>query len=1086
MRDVVFPCILITFAHIAAVVNGIDWNSDIIASPIELAGANSDALAKYFGQGIDNATLFKTRDVMGELVGQFEDVSKDKIKNHNYKEMTHWLKHTAETYPNITHLYSAGKSLQGRELWVLIISDNPMEHELLEPEFKYVGNMHGNEVVGREALLYLIDVLVQNYGKNKFITNLVDNTRIHMLVSMNPDGYEMGQAGDRVGYAGRSNAAGIDLNRNFPARYPAHKEATGGFVTQPETLAVMQWLLSYPFVLSANLHGGSLVANYPYDDSDTGADGIYTPSSDDKLFVELAYQYARAHTNMWKTGRRCGLNADGDSFYHGITNGAGWYHLAGGMQDWQYLHSNSMEITIEMGCFKFPLPFMLPTLWDEHKYALIAYMDMVHRGVKGIISDGDGNPVSNATIRIVRGETTGKNITTTTTGEYWRILTPGNYELEVVHENHKPARFNVTVDVGDAIVKNITMEAIPCDLKDTPAMQLRGKGPLKLGLIGLDSAAETLLRRLGNNTCRSGDSNVALLMTYTQLAIFPKFDPADHTPLLRAFSVDALILFTSGAPHAIVYNAGQATPQLYSQAAFEESIRKAFAFSGGNSTSCPSLLESQATAEMVQNIGGGNTTFQLGVGIGCAPDNDTLHADAAVIGILESMLNVVHKDVVHEFSVIPSANPTDHFTPEQVIMSTSAGLDRLPESAACRPKVEMVGAMKLYRLGADTGPKTLIMSVEAKTEAFVYQLGSYLCDESSVSIPNEDHIQIRKILGSSSVYLLPEIPHSQLNCHDYGTISPFIPLVTQVLNVVPEIDFVVFIAAGGIKVRFIDKELQLPLPSGSKSLGSGFANMGGMANNQEDNSMVAALASAAASGKKPPIMQLAETYINTHAHMKQNPLDVCANDHQPKPVLGALQWSPHTWSAPDALLIQTACCYEPRGTGSIFDENRKPLLTVLEQRLRGLSITVISSDVQLIPNANVTITGVASTQYPAKLLKTGPRGFVHIALPAGRYKLAAAAEKFQSQHIEITVSPTGSTIQEFVLHKPFQLSGGRTFVAIIVAVVLLAIVFYTLKRAIGGFDWAAKREGFERVPLSEFDYGGDESEDDLLDFRQVK
>jgi carboxypeptidase D len=103
-----------------------------------------------------------------------------------------------------------------------------------------------------------------------------------------------------------------------------HKEATGGVSTEPETRNVMQWMQEYPFVLSANLHGGSLVANYPYDDSDTGADGIYTASADDKLFVQLAFQYARAHTNMWRSGRRCGLNDNGDVFLHGITNGAGW------------------------------------------------------------------------------------------------------------------------------------------------------------------------------------------------------------------------------------------------------------------------------------------------------------------------------------------------------------------------------------------------------------------------------------------------------------------------------------------------------------------------------------------------------------------------------------------------------------------------------------------------------------------------------------------------------------------------------------------------------------------------------------------
>lgn len=46
------------------------------------------------------------------------------------------------------------------------------------------------------------------------------------------------------------------------------------------------------------------MANYPYDDSDSGKDGIYSPTADDRLFTALAYTYARSHTKMWKTGRR--------------------------------------------------------------------------------------------------------------------------------------------------------------------------------------------------------------------------------------------------------------------------------------------------------------------------------------------------------------------------------------------------------------------------------------------------------------------------------------------------------------------------------------------------------------------------------------------------------------------------------------------------------------------------------------------------------------------------------------------------------------------------------------------------------------
>ncbi|RZF33520.1 hypothetical protein LSTR_LSTR016503, partial [Laodelphax striatellus] len=113
------------------------------------------------------------------------------FKYHNHQELEEKLKKLVEEYPQITHLYTIGKSVQGRELYVLIISDNPTRHEPGEPEFKYVANMHGDETVGREMLLLLAEYLCQNYGSNPRVTEMVQNTRIHLLPSLNPDGYEV-------------------------------------------------------------------------------------------------------------------------------------------------------------------------------------------------------------------------------------------------------------------------------------------------------------------------------------------------------------------------------------------------------------------------------------------------------------------------------------------------------------------------------------------------------------------------------------------------------------------------------------------------------------------------------------------------------------------------------------------------------------------------------------------------------------------------------------------------------------------------------------------------------------------------------
>lgn len=51
--------------------------------------------------------------------------------------------------------------------------------------------------------------------------------------------------------------------------------------------------------------------------------------------------------------------------------------VSGGMQDWNYLNTNCFEVTIELGCVKYPMAKDLPGYWEQNRRALLQFIHQV-------------------------------------------------------------------------------------------------------------------------------------------------------------------------------------------------------------------------------------------------------------------------------------------------------------------------------------------------------------------------------------------------------------------------------------------------------------------------------------------------------------------------------------------------------------------------------------------------------------------------------------------------------------------------------------------------------------------------------------
>ena len=102
-------------------------------------------------------------------------------------ELTQALRSLQKAYPQLATLQSIGKSVQGRDLWAIILNNPKTGPAERKPGYYVDGNIHGNEIQGAEVSLYLVWYLLKNYGKTALATRLLDERVFYVVPTMNPD-----------------------------------------------------------------------------------------------------------------------------------------------------------------------------------------------------------------------------------------------------------------------------------------------------------------------------------------------------------------------------------------------------------------------------------------------------------------------------------------------------------------------------------------------------------------------------------------------------------------------------------------------------------------------------------------------------------------------------------------------------------------------------------------------------------------------------------------------------------------------------------------------------------------------------------